>query len=56
MGDAWGHVAVRAADLTDAWETLMTREAPEYRDPESCGYQYAFTKDPNGHEIEIVER
>jgi lactoylglutathione lyase len=34
----------------------MTREAPDYRDPASCDDQYAFTKDPDGHEIEIVRR
>jgi lactoylglutathione lyase len=56
MGDAWGHVAVRVDDLHNAWNTLMTREAPDYRDPESCNDQYAFTKDPDGHEIEIVRR
>ncbi|WP_256686747.1 VOC family protein [Halococcus qingdaonensis] len=56
LGDAWGHVAVRADDLDDAWDTLMTRGAADYRDPESCDHQYAFTKDTDGHEIEIVTR
>jgi len=56
LGDAWGHLAVRTSDLEDGWETLMTREAEDYRDPESCGYNYAFTKDPDGHEVEVVER
>jgi len=56
MGDAWGHVAVRADDLGGYWETLMGRHAEDYRDPESCGNRYAFTKDCDGHEIEIVER
>lgn len=54
LGDAWGHVAVRVEDLDEGWETLMTRDAEEYRDPESCDHQYAFTKDSDGHEIEIV--
>ncbi|WP_246983449.1 VOC family protein [Halorientalis marina] len=56
LGDAWGHVAVRADDLQGFWGTLMDRHAPDYRDPESCGNRYAFTKGPDGHEIEIVER
>ncbi|MFB6125365.1 MAG: VOC family protein [Halanaeroarchaeum sp.] len=56
MGDAWGHLAVRADDLGEYWETLMTRESADYRDPESCDWNYAFTKDPDGHEIEIVDR
>jgi lactoylglutathione lyase len=55
-GDAWGHLAVRADDLHSFWETLMDRHAADYRDPESCGNQYAFTKDCDGHEIEVVER
>jgi lactoylglutathione lyase len=54
MGDAWGHVAVNTDDLQETWETLMTRNAEDYRDPESCGNSYAFTKDPDGHEVEIV--
>ena len=53
-GDAWGHLAVRCADLHDAWETLMTREATDYRDPASCNDRYAFVTDPDGHEVEIV--
>lgn len=56
MGDAWGHLAVRTADLHDFWDMLMERDAAEYRDPASCDDRYAFTKDFDGHEIEIVER
>lgn len=56
MGDAWGHLAVTCHDLHDTWDQLMEREAEDYRDPESCGNHYAFTKDPQGHELEIVER
>ncbi|MWG36869.1 VOC family protein [Halomarina oriensis] len=56
MGDAWGHVAVRCDDLDDAWETLMEREAEDYRDPESCDHNYAFTKTNDGHEVEVVTR
>ena len=56
MGDAWGHLAVVVDDLRDDWDTLMTREAVDYRDPESCDMNYAFTKDSQGHEIEIVTR
>jgi len=56
MGDAWGHVCVRADDLHEFWDRLQEREAADYRDPVSCDDQYAFTKDPDGHEIEILER
>ena len=56
MGDAWGHVAIAVDDLDDAWAQLMEREAPDYRDPESCNNRYAFTKDQDGHEVELVTR
>ncbi|WP_262178557.1 VOC family protein [Haloarcula laminariae] len=54
LGDAWGHVAVSTDDLHDTWESLMQRNAEDYRDPESCDDRYAFTKSPDGHEVEIV--
>jgi lactoylglutathione lyase len=54
LGDAWGHLAVRVEDLEAGWESLMTRDAEDYRDPESCDFNYAFTKDADGHEIEVV--
>ncbi|SDM14735.1 lactoylglutathione lyase [Halogranum gelatinilyticum] len=56
LGDAWGHLAVRADDLHDYWETLETRETEQYRTPADCDDLYAFTKDPEGHEIEVLER
>ena len=56
MGDAWGHLAMRTDDLHGFWDTLMERDAEDYRDPESCGDRYAFTKDVDGHELEIVPR
>jgi len=56
VGDAWGHVAARVDDLEGDWVTLMDREAEDYRDPESCGYNYAFTKLPDGQEVELVTR
>ena len=54
LGDAWGHLAVRVEDLEAGWESLMTRDAEDYCDPESCDFNYAFTKDADGHEIEVV--
>ncbi|MFB6152639.1 MAG: VOC family protein [Halodesulfurarchaeum sp.] len=56
MGDAWGHLAVRCEDLEDYWDQLMIRGAEDYRDPASCDWNYAFTTDPDSHEIEIVVR
>jgi lactoylglutathione lyase len=56
MGDAWGHVAVRVEDLYGAYDELMDAGVEDYRDPDSCGGSYAFVTDPDGHEVEIVER
>jgi lactoylglutathione lyase len=55
LGDAWGHIAVRADDLHETWDTLMNRHAEDYRDPESCDNRYAFTKTNAGHEVEVLE-
>lgn len=56
LGDAWGHLAVRVEDVYDAYEELMEQGVEDYRDPDSCGGRYAFIKDPDGHEIELVQR
>ncbi|WP_439026655.1 VOC family protein [Haloarchaeobius sp. DT45] len=56
LGDSWGHVAVRVDDLDDTWADLLTRDAEDYRDPESCDNMYAFTKTNDGHEVELLER
>ncbi|PSQ16587.1 glyoxalase [Halobacteriales archaeon QS_8_69_26] len=56
MGDGWGHLCVRVDDLNGDWETLMEREAEDYRDPASNDDLYAFTTDQDGHEIELIER
>jgi lactoylglutathione lyase len=34
----------------------VLREVPTDRDPESCDNMYAFVEDPDGHEIELLER
>lgn len=56
VGDAWGHIAVRVEDLESSYDELMAGGVPDYRDPASCGGRYAFVKDPDGHEIELVKR
>ena len=56
IGDSWGHIAVRVRDLEAAYGKLMDGGVTDYRDPESCGGRYAFVKDPDGHEIELVTR
>ena len=58
VGDAWGHIAVRVpeGELEAHYQQLMDEGVEDYRDPESCGGRYAFVKDPDGHEVEIVQR
>jgi lactoylglutathione lyase len=56
LGDAWGHVALRVEDVYEAYDRLMANGVTDYRDPESCGGRYAFVEDPDGHEIELIER
>ena len=56
MGDAWGHIALRVEDVYEAYEELMDGGVDDYRDPDSCGGRYAFVKDPDGHEVELVRR
>jgi len=56
MGDSWGHFAIAVEDVYEAYEKLIDRGVEDYRDPDSCGGSYAFIKDPDGHEIELVER
>ena len=58
QGDAWGHIAVRVSEdgLDDAYAELMDGGVEDYRDPASCDDRYAFVRDPDGHEIELVKR
>ena len=56
FGDAWGHIALRVRDVDTAYKKLMQNGVEDYRDPESCGGAYAFVKDPDGHEVELIER
>ena len=41
--------------MQDAWDQLMTREAPSDRSPAECDDLYAFTADREAHEIELLE-
>jgi lactoylglutathione lyase len=56
FGDAWGHIALRVDDLYEAYDGLMDEGVEDYRDPDSCGGEYAFVRGPDGHEIELLER
>jgi lactoylglutathione lyase len=57
IGDAWGLTCTcTQVTYTTTGGTLLGRHAEDYRDPESCGDRYPFTKDCDGHGVEIVER
>ncbi|WP_197052514.1 VOC family protein [Halobellus rufus] len=51
------HIAVRVpeGELNDYYHQLIQNGVTNYRDPESCDNRFAFVKDPDGHEIQIVE-
>lgn len=55
IGDAWGHIAIRADKLQKRWHELIVRGVEEYRSPESCNNRFAVTKYKDGHEVFITK-
>lgn len=71
IGDSWGHLSLRVSDLVEqCWPKLMRLGAVNYRSPAACApfnYSgnttgirhtngpYAFTKDCDGRELELLE-
>ncbi|MDY6765961.1 MAG: VOC family protein [Candidatus Nanohaloarchaea archaeon] len=56
-GDGFGHIAVRvAADetLQEAYERAVAAGGEDYRPPQDCPGNYAFVRDPEGYEVEII--
>lgn len=56
-GDGFGHLAIRTDDgqsLQDAYEQAVEAGGEDYRPPEECPGNYAFVKDPEGYEVEIL--
>jgi lactoylglutathione lyase len=54
---AFGHIAVRTDDeqsLEQAYEDAVEAGGEDYRPPEECPGDYAFVKDPEGFEVEIL--
>lgn len=51
-----GHVCVRSDDRHADRDTFVERGAADCRDPASCDDPSGFTRDPDGHEIEILDR
>lgn len=58
-GAGFGHVAVFVPDgvtLQEAYDTAVAAGGEDYRPPEECPGHYAFVKDPEGYEVEILKR
>lgn len=53
----FGHIAIRKDDdetLREAYDRALEAGGQDYRPPEECPGDYAFVKDPEGFEVEIV--
>lgn len=58
-GESFGHIAIHTdedQDLRQAYDEAVKAGGTEYRPPEECPGNYAFVKDPEGHEVEILGR
>ena len=58
-GEGFGHIAIHTDEdqsLQEAYEKAVEVGGEDYRPPEECPGNYAFVKDPEGYEIEILER
>jgi len=58
-GEGFGHIAIHTdenQELQEAYEKAVEAGGKDYRPPEECPGNYAFVKDPEGYEIEILGR
>lgn len=58
-GEGFGHIAIHTDEnqsLQEAYERAVEAGGEDYRPPEECPGDYAFTKDPEGYEVEILGR
>lgn len=56
-GKGFGHIAIRTGkdqSLEEAYEKAVGAGGEDYRPPEDCPGNYAFVKDPEGYEVEIL--
>ena len=57
-GEGFGHIAIRTDDdqsLQEAYDKAVEAGGEDYRPPEECPGHYAFVKDPEGYEVEILQ-
>ncbi|MFQ3275272.1 MAG: lactoylglutathione lyase [Candidatus Nanohaloarchaea archaeon] len=58
-GEGFGHIAIYTDEdqsLQEAYEKAVKAGGEDYRPPEECPGNYAFVKDPEGYEVEILGR
>lgn len=58
-GEGFGHIAIHTdenQDLEEAYRMAVEAGGEDYRPPEECPGNYAFVKDPEGYEVEILGR
>jgi len=56
-GRGFGHIAIHSPDdmtLQEAYDKAVEAGGEDYRPPEECPGHYAFVKDPEGYEVEIL--
>ncbi len=58
-GEGFGHIAIHTDEdqsLQEAYDQAVEAGGEDYRPPEDCPGNYGFVKDPEGYEVEILER
>jgi lactoylglutathione lyase len=58
-GEGFGHIAITTDEdqsLQEAYDLAVEAGGKDYRPPEDCPGHYAFVKDPEGYEVEIIDR
>ncbi|MFT4869140.1 MAG: lactoylglutathione lyase [Colwellia polaris] len=58
-GEGFGHIAIHSPEdmtLQEAYDKAVDAGGEDYRPPEECPGDYAFVKDPEGYEVEILAR
>lgn len=58
-GEGFGHIAIHTDEdqrLEEAYRKAVEAGGEDYRPPKECPGNYAFVKDPEGYEVEILAR
>jgi lactoylglutathione lyase len=58
-GEGFGHIAIHTPEgmaLQEAYDKAVEAGGEDYRPPAECPGNYAFVKDPEGYQVEILAR